>query len=97
MVRHSSFTFKDVPPSFKHGLVLLATLIRGGGGYHKHKLRSWTGHLCQNTVQCLKYFCNWLQQHNTELPTMLTLSEGIHQPEHGASYSGINVHGLDYH
>ena len=24
--------FKVVPPSFKHGLVLLATLIRGGGG-----------------------------------------------------------------
>ena len=22
--------------------------------------RSWTGYLCQNTVQCLKYFCNWL-------------------------------------
>ena len=22
--------------------------------------RSWTGHLCQNTVRCLKYFCNWL-------------------------------------
>ena len=22
--------------------------------------RSWTGHLSQNTVQCLKYFCNWL-------------------------------------
>ena len=22
--------------------------------------RSWTGHLCQNTVQCLKYFCNRL-------------------------------------
>ena len=20
----------------------------------------WTGHLCQNTVPCLKYFCNWL-------------------------------------
>ena len=22
--------------------------------------RSWTGRLRQNTVQCLKYFCNWL-------------------------------------
>ena len=22
--------------------------------------RSWTGHLSQNTVQSLKYFCNWL-------------------------------------
>ena len=22
--------------------------------------RSWTGHLCQNTVRCLKYFCSWL-------------------------------------
>ena len=22
--------------------------------------RSWKGHLSQNTVQCLKYFCNWL-------------------------------------
>ena len=20
----------------------------------------WRGHLCQNTVKCLKYFCNWL-------------------------------------
>ena len=25
-----------------------------------HSNWSWTGHLCQNTVQCLKYFCNWL-------------------------------------
>ena len=23
-------------------------------------IRSWTGHLCQNTVRCLKYFCSWL-------------------------------------
>ena len=22
--------------------------------------RSWTGHLCQNTVRCVKYFCSWL-------------------------------------
>ena len=29
--------FKVVPPSFEHGLVLLATLTRGGGG-HKHKI-----------------------------------------------------------
>ena len=28
----SSLPFKVVPPSFEHGLVLLATLIRGGGG-----------------------------------------------------------------
>ena len=39
-------------------IVLLATLIRGGGGITS--TRSWTGHLCQNKVQCLKYFCNWL-------------------------------------
>ena len=47
-----------VPLSFEYGLVLLATLIRGGGGITSR--RSWTGHLCQNTVQCLKCFCNWL-------------------------------------
>ena len=28
----SSLPFKVVPPSFGHGLVLLATFIRGGGG-----------------------------------------------------------------
>ena len=50
--------FKVVPPSFEHGLVLLATLKRGGGGVTS--TRSWTGHLSQNTVQCLNYFCNWL-------------------------------------
>ena len=49
---------KVVPPSFEHGLVLLATLKRGGGGVTS--TRSWTSHLSQNTVQCLKYFCNWL-------------------------------------
>ena len=54
----SSFPFKVVPPSFEDGLVLLASLIRGGGGITS--TRSWGGHLCQNTVQCLKYFCNWL-------------------------------------
>ena len=54
----SSLPFKVVPPSFEYGLVLLATLIRGGGGITS--TRSWTGHLCQNTVRCLKYFCNWL-------------------------------------
>ena len=31
-----------------YGLVLFATLIRGGGGITS--TRSWTGHLCQNTV-----------------------------------------------
>ena len=54
------------PPHFKlflqvlsmHGLLLLATLIREGGGITS--TRSWTGHLSQNKVQCLKYFCNWL-------------------------------------
>ena len=49
---------KVVPLSFEYGLLLLATLIRGGGGITS--TRSWTGYLCQNTVQCLKYFCNWL-------------------------------------
>ena len=36
-----------------HGLVLLATLIRGEGGVKS--TRSWTGHLSQNMVQCLNY------------------------------------------
>ena len=49
-------SFKVVHPRFEHGLVLLATLIRGGGGITSTRL--WRGHLCQNTVQCLKYFCN---------------------------------------
>ena len=40
--------FKVAPPSFEHALVLLATLVRGGG------------HLSRNEVQCLQYFCNWL-------------------------------------
>ena len=30
--------------------------MEGGGGVTS--TRSWTGHLSQNTVQCLKYFCN---------------------------------------
>ena len=50
--------FKVVPPSFEHGLVLLATLKRGGG--EVTSTRSWTGHLSQNMVECLKYFCSWL-------------------------------------
>ena len=29
-------------------------------------IRLWTSHLCQNTVQCLKYFCNWLQHHGSD-------------------------------
>ena len=45
--------FKVVPLSFEHGL---ASLIRGGGGFTS--TRSWAGHLTQNRVQCLKYFCN---------------------------------------
>ena len=49
----SSLPFK-VPPSFEHGLVLLATLIRGEGDIKS--TRSWTGDLSQNTVQCHKYF-----------------------------------------
>ena len=44
----TSLPFKVVRPSFEYGLVLLATLIRGGGGITS--TRSWTGHLCQNTV-----------------------------------------------
>ena len=54
----SPLPFRVVPPSFEHGLVLLATLIRGGGGITS--TRSWTGHSCQNMVHYLKYFCNWL-------------------------------------
>ena len=38
--------------STKYGLVLLATLIRGGGGITS--TRSWTGHLSKNEGQCLK-------------------------------------------
>ena len=45
--------------STKYGLVLLATLIRGGGGIAS--TRSWTGHWSKNEGQCLKCFCNWLQ------------------------------------
>ena len=44
----SLLPFKVVPLSFEHGLVLLATLIRGGGKITS--TRSWTGHLCQNMV-----------------------------------------------
>ena len=40
----TSLPFKVVHPSFVYGLVLLATLIRGGGGIKS--TRSWTGHLC---------------------------------------------------
>ena len=40
--------FKVVPPSFEHALVLLATLVRGGGLLNR------------NEVQCLQYFYNWL-------------------------------------
>ena len=36
----------------------LSNFDKGGGGITS--TRSWTGYLCQNTVQCLKYFCNWL-------------------------------------
>ena len=43
-----SLPFKVVPPSFEDGLVLLATLMWGGGGIAS--TRSWTGHLIQNTV-----------------------------------------------
>ena len=57
----SSLPFKVVPPSFEHGLVLLATLISLWRG--DHSTRSWTSHLCQNTVQCLEYFCSWLNQY----------------------------------
>ena len=42
--------------STKYGLVLLATLIRGGGGGGITSTRSWTGHLSKNEGQCLKYF-----------------------------------------
>jgi len=41
---------KVFPPSFEQGLVLLATLIRGGGGITS--TRSWAGHLNQNKVKC---------------------------------------------
>ena len=43
---------------FEHGLILLATLIRGGGGISSTS--SWTGHLSQSMVQCVKFFCNCL-------------------------------------
>ena len=41
-----------------HDLLLLAILIRGEGGYDKHKIIDRP--LSQNKVHCLKYFCNWL-------------------------------------
>ena len=50
----SCIIFKVVPQSFEHGLVLLATLIRGGQDYGQAIYKY------QNTVQCFKYFCNWL-------------------------------------
>ena len=46
--------FKVFSSKVEHGLVLLATLKRGGGGVTS--TRSWTGHLSQNTVQCLSTF-----------------------------------------
>ena len=55
--------------SFEHGLVLLATLIKGGGGITS--TRSWTGHLSQNTVQCLKYVCDWLLLEKQDSVTFL--------------------------
>ena len=48
--------FKVVPPSFEHGLVLLATLKRGGGGVTS--TRSWTDHLSQNTVYVSSTFAS---------------------------------------
>ena len=44
---------------------IASTLIRGGGGFTS--TRSWTGHLSQNTVQCLKYYCNRLQLARTRI------------------------------
>ena len=50
--------YNQFSPGFEYGFVLLATLIRGEGGITS--TRSWTGHLCQYMVQCLKYFCDLL-------------------------------------
>ena len=71
LVERLWYTILTPPPPFpfpfiqscstKYGLVLLATLIRGGGGGGITSTRSWTGHLSKNEGQCLKYFCNWLQ------------------------------------
>ena len=47
-VAPSSLPFKVVPPSFEHGLVLLATLIRAGGGVTS--ARPWKGNSSQNTI-----------------------------------------------
>ena len=33
-------------------------VLLGGGGMTS--TRSWEGHLSQNTIHCLKCFCNWL-------------------------------------
>ena len=52
----SSLPFKVVPPSLEYGLVLLATLIRGEGGSQTQDHGQAIIILCQNTVQCLKYF-----------------------------------------
>ena len=63
---HRSVRYKTDLPLPSHSklflqvlrMVLWASLIRGGGGITS--TRSCRGHLWQNTVHCLKYFCNWL-------------------------------------
>ena len=73
---------------FQYGLLLLVTLIRGGGGITS--TRSWTGHLCQNTVQCLRYFCNWVQTQVINLSRLgLAVVESIYNP--GKNTQDINA------
>ena len=55
----SSPPSKVVPPSLERGLVLLATLLRGGGRITSPRTQATQS--SQNKVQCLKYFCNWQQ------------------------------------
>ena len=57
---HTLFNSKFFRPSFEHGLVLLATLIKSAEkGERKAKdhreIISYS--LCVNKVQCLLYFC----------------------------------------
>ena len=58
----------DLPPS-SHSELFLQVLVwssiasnfdKGWRRDHKHKIMDIKGHLCQNAVLCLEYFCNWL-------------------------------------
>ena len=77
----SSRPFRVVPPSFEHGLVMLATLMRGGERITS--TRSWTGHLSQNMV-LLQLFvampCNWCNRLKPNTLLKLLLRSTEHNP-----------------